>query len=187
MPLTADRWLTIRADGERGRHVSVFGFGYTDSAGARENADPAAHVDAHGTPLPGVGAPVASHSIIEVGLEKLDASLGEDFGWSLVTSGEPARPPIPATNALRLSPYSIVTARQKVAARDFESLLREGLAERLSVAPTLWEGRISLPPAEPGVRLRVVVAEYEEYAVDGDGPRTGKGRRLVFVEHVEID
>ena len=79
-----------------------------------------------------------------------------------------------------------MTARQKVAARDFESLLKDGLAERLFVAPTLWDGRINLPRVETGVKLRIVVAEYEEYAVDDAGPRTGMGRRLVFVEHVEL-
>lgn len=64
---------------------------------------------------------------------------------------------------------------------------KDGLAERFSVAPTLWDGRISLPGVEPGVKLRIVVAEYEEYAVDAAGPRTGMGRRLVFVEHVDLD
>lgn len=195
MQLTADRWLTVRADGERGRHVTVSGFGYSNSAGAREHADPAAHVDAHGAPLPGVGAPVSSHSVVEVTVEQLDPSLGEDFGWRAVARGEPTPPDPPrrpslethAFEAARLSPESVVTARQKIAARDFESLLKDGLAERLSVAPTLWDGRINLPRVETGVKLRIVVAEYEEYAVDDAGPRTGMGRRLVFVEHVELD
>ena len=191
MQLTADRWLTVRAEGDRGRHVTVFGFGYSNSAGAREHA---ALVDPQGAPLPGVGAPVSSHSVVEVVVEQLDPSLGEDFGWRAVARGEPALqdeprsspPDARAFEAARLSPESVLTARQKVAARDFESLLKDGLAERLFVAPTLWDGRINLPRAGTGVKLRIVVAEYEEYAVDDAGPRTGTERRLVFVEHVEL-
>jgi hypothetical protein len=39
-------------------------------------------------------------------------------------------------------------------------------------------------------RHRLVIAEYEEYLVDDDHPYdktpSSKGRRLVFVEHVEL-
>ena len=137
---------------------------------------------------------MSSQSVVEVTVEQLDPSLGEDFGWRAVARGEPTPqdPPrslsleTPAFDAARLSPESVVTARQKVAARDFESLLKDGLDERLFVAPKLWDGRINLPRVETGVQLRIVVAEYEEYAVDDEGPRTGMGRRLVYVEHVEL-
>jgi hypothetical protein len=55
----------------------------------------------------------------------------------------------------------------------------------------LWEGDVTLPrESAAGSRFRLVIAEYEEYLVDGDGPYdpvpTKKDRRLVFVEHVEL-
>jgi len=56
---------------------------------------------------------------------------------------------------------------------------------------TLWDGTVRLP-VEPSdeARFRLVVAECEEYLVDGENPfdrtPTTKGRRLVFVEHVEL-
>jgi hypothetical protein len=60
------------------------------------------------------------------------------------------------------------------------------MAERLYAAPTLWDGRINLPRVEPGVKVRILVSEYEEYVVNDVGPRTGMERRLVFVEHIEL-
>jgi hypothetical protein len=47
-------------------------------------------------------------------------------------------------------------------------------------------------PEAPGAsaRYRLVIAEYEEYLADDSRPYdrvpTAKGRRLVFVEHVEL-
>lgn len=113
------------------------------------------------------------------------AHLSDVVRWRAVARGEPT-PPDPPRRPW-LEPELVVTARQKIAARDFESLLKDGLAERLSVAPTLWDGRIDLSRVETGVKLRIVVAEYEEYAIDDVAPRTGMGRRLVFVEHVQLD
>jgi len=50
---------------------------------------------------------------------------------------------------------------------------------------------VTLPePPSGGRRYRLVIAEYEEYLVDGLFPYgrvpTAKDRRLVFVEHVEL-
>ena len=62
------------------------------------------------------------------------------------------------------------------------------------VTPTLWEGSITLPvvPAS-GLdrRRRLVIAEYEEYLVDDEDNAYDrfiktKGRRLVFIEYVEL-
>ena len=138
--------------------------------------------------------PVSSHSVVEVTVERLDPSLGEDFGWRTVARGEPTpsdperHPSLEAQafDAARLSPDVVVTARQKVAARDFASLLKDGLAERLFVAPTLWDGRINLPRVETGVKLRIVVAEYEEYPLDDAGHARAWGVVCVYVEHVEL-
>jgi type VI secretion system secreted protein Hcp len=82
--------------------------------------------------------------------------------------------------------------------RQFEAVLRDGLAEKIALAPALWDGTVTLPEArERTARFRVAVAEYEEYPIDGEtGPadgfdpssttRTRTGRRLVFVEHVAL-
>ena len=68
----------------------------------------------------------------------------------------------------------------------------------------LWDGEVRLPVLpEEGTRLRLVVAEFEEYLVDDELPfevpslpglqvsayddlPTKKDRRLVFVEHIEL-
>jgi hypothetical protein len=201
MQLASDRWLTIRAGEARTRDVTVYGFGYTNSSGARERADPMSHLDPHGAPIPSPGAtPVASHSVVVVTVEELDASLGEDFGWRLIATGIPARPVTPASpgrtaDRTRLSADAVIRARHKLATGDFTSLLDEGLVEGLSLAPPLWDGTVTLPANHGGAQLRIVVAEYEEYIVDAAGDATSSsvgavtatGRRLVFMEHVRLN
>ena len=58
-------------------------------------------------------------------------------------------------------------------------------------AEVLWNGQVTVPATEEGRRHRLVVAEYEEYLVDGAMPYdprpTRKGRRMVFVEHHALD
>ena len=51
---------------------------------------------------------------------------------------------------------------------------------------------MTLPTAAGQAPLRLVVAEYEEYPIDGapnsySTTRTRTDRRLVFVEHVPLD
>ena len=76
--------------------------------------------------------------------------------------------------------------------RKYDVLLRENLAEKLFYVIPLWSGEVTLPE-EPGgdTRYRLVIAEYEEYLVDDDRPYDAvpeaKDRRLVFVEHVELE
>ena len=82
-------------------------------------------------------------------------------------------------------------ANQLLAARDFDTLLKESLIETIYEWPALWSGSIDLPSAPtPNARYRVVVAEYEEYLADGPNPYdenfAATTRRLVFVEHVEL-
>jgi len=64
---------------------------------------------------------------------------------------------------------------------------------------TLWDGTVTLSGAPaPDAQYRIVIAEYEEYLTDDvpspgfpnvayDTPPESKGRRLVFVEHIELD
>jgi hypothetical protein len=58
-------------------------------------------------------------------------------------------------------------------------------------ALVLWYGQVTVPEASDARQHRLVVAEYEEYLVDGakpyDPPPTRKGRRMVFVEHHALD
>ena len=73
----------------------------------------------------------------------------------------------------------------------FTELAAEGLVGRVTAILKLWEGDVDLPANLPGdARFRLVIAEFEEYLVDDDRPYdkvpTRKGRRLVFVEHVEL-
>jgi len=78
-----------------------------------------------------------------------------------------------------------------LAERRFDLIVKEGLLELLPIVPSLWNGVVTVPPGLPaGTRLRLVVAEYEEYLVDDanayDKVPTAKGQRLVYVEHIEL-
>lgn len=198
MQLTADRWLTVRHGREgRIRQVTVYGFGYTDSAGAREAREelPRSERDWETREIVHIApAPVSPHPVVEVTLEQLDPAMGDDFGWRRIAGGEAAGPDA----ARGLSPEQAVRAGGLLGARQFDTVLRDGLAERIALAPPLWEGTVTLPEAHDGTRLRVAVAEYEEYPIDGEAEpddrldhhsatRTRTGRRLVFVEYIEVD
>ncbi|MDQ3776128.1 MAG: hypothetical protein M3461_18145 [Pseudomonadota bacterium] len=81
--------------------------------------------------------------------------------------------------------------RDLVSARDVARLTPSRLIELIHLWQTLWEGDVALPESPAGgARHRLVIAEYEEYLVDDDRPYdktpTRKGRRLVFIEHVEL-
>ena len=78
------------------------------------------------------------------------------------------------------------------ATREYEKILKGSLVDKILTAPTLWKGSIKLPEAPSAdTRFRLVIAEYEEYLTDDEKPYnatpTTKDRRLVFVEHVELN
>ena len=85
----------------------------------------------------------------------------------------------------------LALGRVLIAERRFAEALAQVVgAEHLWLRRALWDGRIDLPEPD-GAERRLVIAEYEEYAIDGPAPRhsmtsTKTGRRLVFVEHVPI-
>jgi hypothetical protein len=203
MQLTAHRWLTLRPEhAGRVRNVTVYGFGYDDSAGAKE-ARRGPHSEHAGTvPIRVEPAPVAATSVVEVFLEQLDASLGPDFGWHRIATGTPARPGAaapsnPPVDVRQLSSEQRIETARLVKARDFATALSGGAVEQLFVTPRLWDGKVTLPAVSQGARLRIAVEEYEEYPMDreadpADGEdassplRTRIGRRLVFIEHVEL-
>jgi hypothetical protein len=204
MQLTADRWLTVRTEREgEVRQVTVYGQGYSDSAEAGSARSQINWFTGEATGYPAL----SSTSVVEVWLEQLDLALGEDFGWRRVASGVPtaaapgAGPHLSSHPALLFaqpSPELNLHAARMFAARDFNALQISGLAEKLVLRPPLWDGRVELPTLlAEDARLRLVVAEYEEYLIDPepgvadvnqpDGVTELRvGRRLVFVEHLEI-
>jgi hypothetical protein len=176
MPLAADRWLNVmHTDNARSRHITVFGNRYHDSSG---------HVEAKH---------VSNISVIDVWVERLNEYAGDDFGWEQVIEADIQQ----MRKGKKMSSAKSITREQVhagelVATRQFDHLVRENLVGSVFViSESLWDGNITLPmqPGE-GIRYRLVIAEYEEYLVDGQGrpydkvPK--KDRRLVFVEHIEL-
>jgi hypothetical protein len=205
MPLVADRWLNVRRAGDPlTRRVTVHGFAPRDSSGRLEASrglsmsfkDPLTGKTRTVTP-----AMLDGGTVIEVWIERLDPSQGEDFGWKRVTTRGVVKPlqdagaqaeGAPMGAAARfVSAPELERAAGLRARGDHSALLGEGLVDTLFSFLTLWDGTVRLP-AEPSDddRFRLVVAEYEEYLVDDENPYdrtpTTKGRRLVFVEHVEM-
>ena len=138
---------------------------------------------------------VSKTSVVEVWVERFDPTLGEDFGWqreprAIVRSSlDEIRPGPLQPGPLRITQ---TRARELVRHREFEALIDENLIDQVYINPPLWHGTVTLPEAVTGdKRFRLVIAEYEEYLVDGDDPYETlpwkKDRRLVFVEHVELD
>lgn len=200
MPLVPHRWLNVLQTKEpRTRHVSVFGFGFTDSSSHKEAKNAPARSDRllDGRVVQVHAPEVAASSVVEVWVERLDPSLGEDFGWrrepDAVVERSIGMPGKAASNAGRKAPAATQRSRAKelLHLREYEALVEERLIDKLFVTPTLWVGLVTLPdtPGE-GKRYRLVIAEFEEYLVDDASPYdaipTAKDRRLVFVEHVEL-
>jgi hypothetical protein len=119
--------------------------------------------------------PVSPKPVVEVWLERLEPTLGSDFGWVRISDGV-AVDGVPAGGPFAPAPERLALGRELIAEHRFAEALALGArAEKLWLRPPLWDGRIDLP--EP---------EYEEYAVDGPAPRhsmtnTKTGRRLVFL------
>ena len=204
MALTTDRWLTVTPDTDpQQRHVVVFGMSYSESSGHREAAHALAmslintltHQVEDLAP-----AKIAASSVIDIWVEKLDSRQGEDFGWHRID--EAVIRPTGATEApsrrVTRSPFvrtvtatERLKARELIAAQEFDALAQENLIDLIRALQTLWEGDVILPASVPtDGRYRLVIAEYEEYLVDdthaNDAVPTKSGRRLVFVDHLEL-
>jgi len=179
MPLIPDRWLNVtHTKDPRTRRVRVFGNTYSDSSSHREANETRRSVR------------VAPSSMVEVWIEKFDPERGEDFGWSREDRAAVQRDGAPAARP-EITTFK-VRATELLRQREFAALLEENIIDRVSVAPVLWDGQVTVPESsDPSVRHRLVIAEYEEYLVDDDTPYdppvTRKDRRLVFVEHVMWD
>ena len=203
--LTADRWLNVTpAQGDRRVRVAVFGVSYDESSGHHEasNAPPAPRVNPVTLEV-GLVPParVAERTVVEVWLERLDQRWGEDFGWArvgdaLVTQRVPAPDVAKKTAATIESVFGGPVAlsaqletKTLMSSADRARLSPAQIIDQIHVWQTLWEGDVTLPSPD-SARHRLVIAEFEEYLVDDDRPYdrtpTQKGRRLVFVEHVEL-
>ena len=196
MPLVPDRWLNVtHTNDPRTRQVRVFGHTYSDSSSHEE----AQHSPG---PVPVSEQPpdVAASSVVEVWVERFDPALGEDFGWkrerdAIVQKGV-TMPPWQPTHVRKAAiTRQRVRAKELYREREFAALIDERLIDKIFVTPTLWDGSVTLPEAPAqGTRYRLAIAEYEEYLVDNPGdPEKAydlflktKGRRLVFIEHVEL-
>jgi hypothetical protein len=199
MSLAPDRWLNVQQTNDaRVRRVGVFGATYSDSAGHVESArSPSMSLRVgDGSMLTLMPAAVSPSSIVDVWVERLNPALGEDFGWTREADAviEPddgrSKAGGRAPSKARISQEAAL-AKALAKSRDFEEIARADLIGRVRLVPSLWEGTVTLPERpSAGARYRLVVAEYEEYLVDGLAPYgnvpTAKDRRLVFVEHVEL-
>jgi hypothetical protein len=210
MPLTADRWLNVNqtAADPKKRHIRVYGNStYSNSSGnAEAKKSPSMSMVNPVTKKARTFAPakVSPTSVIDVWIERLDKSLGEDFGWERVSDAiiQPT-PSAPSSSkstsrspalSSRLTAADRAFAGELVKKREFNSLLRNDLVQAVGIIhifPPLWEGDVTLPSTPDGTqRYRLVVAEFEEYLVDDDLPYDKvpekKERRLVFVEHIEL-
>jgi hypothetical protein len=201
MPLVADRWLNVRRDGEARVRVTVFGTTFSDSSGSREASRARAYSTINrltGETRTYEPAEVSPTTVVEVWVEALDPAKGEDFGWErasyrVVADGEVTDRGVAGGRFVAEDREGIAEMlRAQTLRREgrFAELVTSGLASRIAGLLTLWDGTIELP-RELDARLRLVIAEYEEYIVDDEAPYDDvpekKGRRLVFVEHVELD
>jgi hypothetical protein len=198
MPLVPDRWLNVVQDRDPlTRLITVFGHTFSDSSPHSE----AAHAPAESLRLPDgtildLHAPdVASTSVVEVWVERFDPTMGEDFGWRR-DDGAVVQQTNSHPHVSTISPASTDVTKARLRAddllrhREFEALVDENLLGHIFVTPTLWAGSVTLPQSNEAARHRLVIAEYEEYLVDDERPYdrfpTKKGRRMVFVEHIEL-
>jgi hypothetical protein len=204
MALTADRWLNVTpTDDARRRRIAVFGARPYESSGHHE-AEHAVSVSIEAPPghfQTLTPAQMPRSTVVEVWVERLEARLGEDFGWMRVSdaiingsdplaaaAGGAAAKVIDTAISGQANADERLTARALLETSIVPGLVTAQLTSGLTQWRTLWEGDVVLP-ATPG-RHRLVIAEYEEYLVDDQNPYdktpTRKDRRLVFVEHIEI-
>ncbi len=208
MALTADRWLNVTPAPDAPKvRVAVFGVSYDESSAHHEAQQSLSlsQID----PLTGTikllrPAKVAERTVVEVWVERLDPRWGEDFGWQRVNDVVVTqRIPIPASSTpvtgaaiesifgRAISAEERLQTRELVSSQDVARLTPSHVIDLIHLWQTLWEGDVRFPESQSGAsRHRLVIAEYEEYLVDDDQPYdrtpTRKGRRLVFVEHVEL-
>lgn len=187
LQLTPDRLATVTPGaGRQSFNVGLYGHSYTKGPGAP------LHTPAGQTVPP----------VVEISVETLDETLGEDFGWSplagaVVKKARPARRTEAATAARGTSATTraanlTVRANELLAARDFTAILADRDLVALLRPPTLWEGTVTLPDQRPRPgRLRLAIREYERHQIDSDHITVPPGApdphlRLVYAEFVDL-
>lgn len=207
MSLTADRWLNVTpTDSPSTRHVAVYGPRPYESSGHSEakKAKSLSLIGLTGEAESLVPAAITESTVVEVWIEQLDERLGEDFGWTRVahtaTTGGDPQSVGPGPDGVAFKAVEAAVSRQgqirerlrvraAVEGHAFNVVAGSAILDLITPWQTLWEGNVTLPYPK-GRRNRLVIAEYEEYLVDDKYPYdkvpTSKGRRLVFVEHIEL-
>jgi hypothetical protein len=182
--LSPHRWLSIRNDGDGIFHVLLTGV-VPDDTSSHYEASRAPSMSLI-TPLEGKTdhlqpASMAQSTVLDIGVEVLDRRLGEDFGWG------------PLPDVVVQTDEVLPDEANPSGGAGTRGTLVQWAAAGLALAPQstrLWSGTIRLPPGS-GRRLRLVIAEFEEYLVDDDHPYdkvpTRKDRRLVYLEHVPVE
>jgi hypothetical protein len=197
MPLVANRWLNVRHDEGRLR-VAVFGHGFSNSSAHHEASQSLSYSTYNrltGETHTYEPAKVSPTTVVEVWVEALDPAKGEDFGWERVDAHVVSSEPDGDDGHERFDPNDRVSVAQLLREQSlrrsgrFAELATSGISSTITGLFSLWEGTAELPRGLDR-RLRLVIAEYEEYLVDDEAPYDKvpekKGRRLVFVEHVEV-
>lgn len=192
MSIAPDRWLSVSTgQSPTSRNVSVFGFTYSDSSGHAEAASAPSSIILNRAENP---VSVAASSIVEVWVEKLDPSLGEDFGWKRDTSAivtptvqNPPHSNIPSVASSFEEQHVKLSNQLKV--NDLAHTIKD--LNPIVLWPHLWQGSVTLPANhQPGDRYRLAVAEFEEYIIDDVTPYnktpSAKGRRIVYMKYVPI-
>jgi hypothetical protein len=202
--IAPDRWVNVTPAPEtRSARVALFGAGYDESSGHHETSKaPSAVRFDPATGLVEMVAPaqVSERSVVEVWIERFDPRWGEDFGWQRVGGAVVTqRVPVPATTqaAPLVTLESLFGSAAGAAAHvkattgisGTSAFAKSAITAGLALWRTLWEGDVALP-GDDGARYRLVIAEHEEYVIDDGRPYdktpTQKGRRIVFVENVEL-
>jgi len=190
MSLAPDRWLSVsRKADPRLYNVTLYGYGFSNSSGHHEALHAASTPSEHGRPE--IPASVSADTVIEVWVETLDPSRGEDFGWTRA-AGATVSTAVPAPPVVMLPGTATLRHLERTAAnRAGGPAIDISHVQPVLLWPTLWQGAVTLPSDPPAhARYRLVVAEYEEYLVDDvtayNPPPSAKDRRLVFVDHIEL-
>jgi hypothetical protein len=195
MQLVPDRWVSVTRTGQAKTHrVTVYGPTFQDSSSHVEakNAPSSITHPPTGVAIVTKAAEVAPSTVIEVWVERFDPAVGDEFGWKREPTADPtfgtvsSEPPLAASDVLKRR----ARARELMEKRDYELLLKENLLTEMSAAFALWDSTVTIPSFDNNARYRLAIAEYEEYLIDDANPYgptpTAKGRRLVFIEHVEL-